>query len=226
MHWLVQLFSHRRRARKRVLIGLTSTAILLGVPPAWPQSEGPDAPARGNVLETSSIKGYFSRWVRPPAAEAAPRSVYRQHRIRTVKARRPAEPATPLPVSRPVAAAWPNAQDSAGTGKIIPIELKTVREQAEPEAETPLVYENELSDLDLAAQPLAIQPLQAQSEAIGETDGRASADDMDFHGNRFAAFAENVKAMGNASWLEPLLLAMAGAMAAVAAMRIFARPRA
>jgi hypothetical protein len=231
MPWLGRIFFDRRRARKRVLVSLISTAMLLGVLPAWPQSEGPDAPARDNVLETSSMREYFSRWVRPTVAEAAPRTVYRQHRIRTVKARRPVEAATPLPVPRPVVPTWPNAQDSAGTGKIIPVELKTVRELAEPADETPLVRENELSDLDLAAQPPEAQPvvtqpleaqaMQAQAAAIG-TDGRASDDDADFQGNRFAAFAENVKAMGHASWLEPLLLALAGAAAAVAAMRIFA----
>src|SRR4051794_4848403 len=91
MAWLGQLFFNRRRVQKRVLIGLASAAILLGVPPAWPQSEGPDAPARGNVLETSSIRESFSRWVRPPTAEAAPRPVYRHHRIRNVKTRQPAE---------------------------------------------------------------------------------------------------------------------------------------
>ena len=226
MHWLNLFVRNRRLARKRVLISLAAAIVFLGVPPAWTQNDGPVAPSRGNVLETSSIREYFSRYMRPQIAEAAPRTTQRPQRVRSVRARHPAEVAAPLPAPRPVAPAWPNAQDSAGTGKIIPVELKTVRELAEPEAEPSLVHENELSDLDMAAQPLSAQPLLAQSEAITGTDGRATSDDMDFHGNRFAAFAENVRAMGNATWLEPLLLALAGAIAAVAALRIFAKPTA
>jgi hypothetical protein len=95
---------------------------------------------------------------------------------------------------------------------------------AEPEPEISLVYENELSDIDIAAKPLAAQPLPGQPEAVDVTDGRAIGDDPDFLGDRFAAFAENVKAIGNASWLEALVLALAGAIAAVTAMRVFARP--
>ncbi len=48
---------------------------------------------------------------------------------------------------------------SAGTGAILPVVVKTVREMAEPEADTPLVHANELSDLDMAAKPLSAEPL-------------------------------------------------------------------
>jgi hypothetical protein len=194
--------------------------ILLGAPPAFPQNEGAGAPEPDNVLQLPSLNGTFSRWIRPPTAEAAPRNSQNQH-ARAAKAKKPAEAAAPEPepAPQPAAPAWPNAEASAGTGQILPVVVKTVREMTEPEPDTPIVYENELSDLDLAAPPLAAQP-----EAVDVTDGRAIGDDTDFLGNRFAAFAENVKSIGNASWLEALVLAMAGAIAAVTAMRVFARP--
>ncbi len=145
--------------------------------------------------------------------------------MRAAKVKKPAEAAAPEPAPQPAAPAWPNAEASAGTGTILPVVLKTVREMAEPEPEISLVYENELSDIDIAAKPLAAEPpLPAQPEAVDVTDGRAIGDDTDFLGDRFAAFAENVKSIGNASWLEALVLALAGAIAAVTAMRVFARP--
>ena len=45
MHWLGPVFIKRHRVRKRVLIGLATAIVLFAVPPAWPQSEGPDAPS-------------------------------------------------------------------------------------------------------------------------------------------------------------------------------------
>jgi hypothetical protein len=131
----------------------------------------------------------------------------------------------------------------------MPVIVKTVRELAEPEPDAPLVHANELSDLDMAAKPLAAKPLAAkplaakplaakplapkplpakaltaQAESVGITDGRATGDGGDFRESRFAAFAETLNSVVHASWLEALLLAMAGAIAAVTAMRVFARP--
>ncbi len=50
-----------------------------------------------------------------------------------------------------------------------------------------------------------------QAESVVVTDGRAIGGDGDFREDRFAAFAETLNSIGHASWLEALLLAMAGA---------------
>jgi hypothetical protein len=199
-----------------VIRTFAAAAILLGAPPAWTQNEGPSVPNPGNVLPSSVFSDYFARWTRPQTAEAAPRNTQTQ-RIRAVKAKKPVEPvaqAEPAPAAAP---AWPNAEASVGLAGIVPVELKTVRQMAEPESETPLVLENELSDLDIAARPMPIR-----TEVIAATDGRGTAEEPDFQGSRFVAFVENVRAIGGTSWFEPVLLALAGAMAAVTAMRVFA----
>ena len=159
--------------------------------------------------------------MRPPTAEAATRNPPKQ-RARAAKVRKPLEEAEPAP--QPAIPAWPNAEASAGTGAILPVVVKTVREMAEPEADTPLVHANELSDLDMAAKPLPAEALTAQAESLGVTDGRAVIDDGDFRESRLTAFAETLNSIGHASWLEALLLAMAGAIAAMTAMRVFVRP--
>jgi hypothetical protein len=223
MNWRSTFVFRVACRRGRIARAFATAVILLGAPPAWTQNEGAGAPEPDNVLQLPSLNGTFSRWIRPPVAEAAPRNSQNQ-RARAAKAKMPAEALAPEPAPQPVAPAWPNAEASAGTGTILPVVLKTVREMAEPEPEISLVYENELSDIDIAAKPLAAQPLPGQPEAVDVTDGRAIGDDPDFLGDRFAAFAENVKAIGNASWLEALVLALAGAIAAVTAMRVFARP--
>lgn len=223
MNWLSTFVSRVACRRGHIARAFAAAVILLGVAPAFPQNEGAGVPESDNVLQLPSLNGTFSRWIRPPTAEAAPRN-HQNQRARAARATKPADAAAAEPAPPPVAPAWPNAEASAGTGAILPVVIKTVREMAEPEPEISLVYENELSDLDIAAKPLAAQPPTAQPEAVDVTDGRAIGDDTDFLGNRFAAFAENVKSIGNASWLEALVLALAGAIAAVTAMRVFARP--
>jgi hypothetical protein len=243
MLWLGRLCCNRRRVRKGVLAGVAASAILMGAPPAFSQNDGAGMPAADNLLEISGFKSHFSRWVQPQTKEATTRNPQKQ-RLRTAKAKKPLEAAMPEPAPQPAAPAWPNAQASAGTGTIMPVIVKTVRELAEPEPDAPLVHANELSDLDMAAKPLAAKPLAAkplaakplapkplpakaltaQAESVGITDGRATGDGGDFRESRFAAFAETLNSVVHASWLEALLLAMAGAIAAVTAMRVFARP--
>ncbi len=75
--------AHRRG---HVARAVAAAIILLAAPPAWPQNEGAGAPAPDNVLQTSSFNGTFSRWMRPPTAEAAPRNPQKQ-RVRAAKVR-------------------------------------------------------------------------------------------------------------------------------------------
>jgi hypothetical protein len=214
-----------RAGRGHVLRVLATAAILFGAPPAWPQNEGGNRPNPENTFHSSTIASYVARFARPQTAEAAPRTTQRHtQRVRmsrmkkpvVAQASRPAPevPSSPPPPSEPI---WPNAQESVGAAGLVPVVIKTVREMVEPEPEAPTVLENELSDIDLAARPVASHG----ETPVATTDGRAEVED-DWRGNRFAAFADNVKAIGSASWLEPIFLALAGAFAAVTAMRVFA----
>lgn len=220
MHWRNAFVFRDPRLRNHVARAVAAAIILLGALPAWTQNEGAAAPAPDNVLQASSLQGTFNRWMQPPTAEAAPRNIPRQ-RVRASAVKKPVEAAAPEPAP-PAAPAWPNAEASAGTGEIVPVVVKTVREMAE--AETTLVHENELSDLDMMAKPLSAPALATQDETVIGTDGRAIGGDGDFREDRLAAFAETLNSIGHASWLKALLLAMAGAIAAVTAMRIFAQP--
>jgi hypothetical protein len=219
------LFRYGYNGRGHVIRMVAATAILLGAPPAWTQNEGVGAPNPENALNSSVVAGFLARFSRPQTAEAAPRTSQKQtQRVRTSRAKAPMaapepEAAVPAPEAanpEPPQPAWPNAQDSVGAAGLVPVVIKTVREMVEAEAETSLVQEHELSDLDIAARPIS----RLDDTPVG-TDGRATADE-EWRGNRIAAFAENLKAIGGTSWLEPLLLALAGAAAAVTAMRVFA----
>jgi hypothetical protein len=218
-----------------VLRVLATAAILFGAPPAWTQNEGVGAPNPENTFHSSTVASYFSRFARPQTAQAAPRNIQRQtQRVRMSRAKKPLEKPVEASAPQPPAEAdaappvspafadtqepsWPNAQENVGAAGLVPVVIKTVREIIEAESETPVVREHELSDLDLAARPVASR----DELPVAATDGRADADE-EWRGNRFAAFAENVKAIGSASWLEPVLLVLAGAFAAAAAMRVFA----
>lgn len=223
LKWRNQLCLALRRRRHAIRV-VAVAAVVFIAPPAWPQNEGTAAPNPENALNPSVVSNFMARFSRPQVAQAAPRTTQKHTpRMRASRARTPVaaqapEPATPEPQPQQQAQPeWPNAQDNVGVAGLVPIEIKTVREMILSEPETPLVQENDLSDLDLAARP--VSRLDAMFDG---TDGRANTDDTEPRGNRIAAFAENFKAIGGASWLEPVLLVLAGAIAAVTAMRVFA----
>ncbi len=216
MNWRRQL----DRGRKNAIRSIAAAAILLGAVPAWPQNEAAQSPDPGNTLSSSPFAQFMARFSRPQIAQAAPRATRPQvPRARVSRPKQPAAlpqaaaPAEEPPTSRP---SWPIAQESVGAAGLVPVEIRTVREMVGSETETSLVLENELSDLDISARPIS-----RLDEPISSTDGRASAEEQR-SGNRIAAFAENLKAIGAAAWLEPILLVLAGAIAAVSAMRVFA----
>jgi hypothetical protein len=81
-----------------------------------------------------------------------------------------------------------------------------------------VVQANELSEIDLAATP------PAQALAFATTDGRAQPDASEtLPVNRFAAFADNVKAIPQAPWFDSVLFVLAGMIAAFIGARVFMR---
>lgn len=198
-----------------------AAAILLIAPPAFPQHENSAAPNPENVLNPSTIQGFLARFSRPQTAQAAPPRPHR-HIVRSTRKKSSpppvvsaqAEPDIATPEATPD---WPNAQDNLGINGIVPVVIKTVRELAEADAETSVVRESDLSDLDIAA-----APPNRLANAIPETDGSATQLELEPQASRVFAFAENLKITGAYSWLEPILLMLAGAVAAFSAKRIFA----
>ncbi|MCC6889641.1 MAG: hypothetical protein IT536_14000 [Hyphomicrobiales bacterium] len=167
--------------------------------------------------------GFFRPWMTIPTAAAAPRSAQHPQRVRAKTKTRTAPVAAEAAVSEPQPAepAWPNAAATVGTATLIPITIKTVREMVEPAADNPLVFENELSDIDLAARPLLTQA-SAQTSAPVSTDGRATTESEASEQPRVFAMAETVKTFTQSAWFEPVLLVLAGALAALSAVRLFA----
>ncbi len=211
-----------------------------GASPAFSQSAGV---ASQQTAPRTSFSEFWSRFSRPQTVEPAPPVQYvrRQavqrtvRRARVSRVRKPIEesaPVRPEPIMQepvvqetvqrePETPAWPVAETNLGVSGIVPVEIRTVREMVEAEPEAPLVRDNELSDLDIAA-PSVVHGREVvhAREVTLTTDGRASVEE-DPPAQRFAAMVENLKMAGGISWLEPVLLVMAGAGAAVAAMRIF-----
>jgi hypothetical protein len=192
-------------------------AICFGTAPAWTQNEGATLPNRDNAFTRSGLSAKASRPTTSRIAHAAPRRD--RHAARPRSPRNPVAAIAPQPVApelvEPAQTAWPNAQDNVGAAGLIPVVVKTVREMVQPPPENEAVHANELSEIDLGAGPIL------RSERIAATDGRASVDEEPRIA-RLASFADTMKTIGSASWLEPLLLLIAGAMAAAAAMRVFA----
>jgi len=234
LYWR-QLLIRGRNGRRHAFRVVATAAILFIAAPAWPQADGSGTPNPENTLNPSVVSNFLARFSRPQVAQAAPRTSQaprtgQKHTPRMRVSRAKASVAVAEPVSseppphepppqpqEQAQSEWPNAQDSVGMAGLVPVEIRTVREMVRTEPEAPLVQEHELSDLDLVARP--ISRLDGMFDG---TDGRANPDDSETRGNRIAAFAENLKAIGSASWLEPILLVLAGAIAAVSAMRVFA----
>lgn len=184
----------------------------------------PAAAAGGNPV---------SRWfARPAATPQAGATQPRQHvrKRRVSRSKKPTKPvaAQPAPaeaksdppqqqVAEP---AWPNAAANVGGALIAPLSVKTVREQLGSEPETLPVSENEFSDIDRAAPP-ALAATATPEPAIS-TDGSGSTEtDVTVQTHVFA-LGETTKAMMQSAWLEPLLLLVAGAIATLSAVRLFA----
>ena len=202
-------------------------AVLFLAPAA--RTEGAQTPNPGNVLVIpNNASGFFRPWTTiptatPTATAAAPRPAQRPQRVRVAKTKVRVIPvAAEAAVSEPQPAepAWPNAAETVGTGSLTPITVKTVREMIEPAPDTNVVFENELSDIDLAAQPLLTATSDQTSAPV--TDGRATAETDVSELPRVFAMTETMKTFTQSAWLEPVLLVLAGALAAVSALRLFA----
>jgi len=221
MSWLET--SNLNRIAIRIV---ASAAFLLAAVPGMTQTEGPEVPNPENIFSRPTMAEGFLRAVQPQSsAEAAPRAETKRQRMRNSSRAKVSRPdaisaqstSTEQQQHGDTSRAWPNAEASAGTGEIVPVVLKTVREILELNSEAEVVHANELSDIDLAAGPPAL-PI-----ALAATDGSASRDaEEPAQANRFSAVMENVHGITHARWFEPVLLMMAGAIAAVSAMRLFA----
>lgn len=197
-------------------------AVLFLAPAA--RTEDAHAPNPENVLVLpKSAGGWLGPWMTVPTAAAAPRSAQRAQRVRAKTKVRTVPVAAEAAVSEPLAAepAWPSAAATVGTAPLIPITVKTVREMVEPAPDATLVFENELSDIDLAARPVLTET-SAQTSAAVSTDGRAAPDSNVSEPLRVFVMTETIKTLTQSAWLEPVLLVLAGALAAVSAMRLFA----
>jgi hypothetical protein len=219
---------HQRVVSRPVSFILKSTiaiplmsAVLFLAPAAG--TEEAHAPNPDNVLVIpKGAGGWFGRAM-IPAAEAAPRSAQRPQRGRAKSRMRAAPVAVAAAVSEPQIAesAWPDAAATVGMATLIPITVKTVREMVAPSPEAALVFANELSDIDLAARPLLTQP-PPEASTSAYTDGHATPDNNVSEPPRVFAMTETMKAFAQSAWLEPVLLVLAGALAAFSALRLFA----
>ena len=203
--------------------------VLFVAPAAKTETEGASAPNPDNVLTLRERPSeMFSRWMgMPTAAAAATRTTQRPQRVRVVKPKKQTEPATARPQQAEPQAAesgWPSAAATVGLATLVPITVKTVREMMAPATDTPIVSENELSDIDLKARPVPVASPEPSPGPMS-TDGR-SAPEADSKANEPSIFAmaETMTTIAQSAWLEPVLLALAGALAALSAIRIFARP--
>lgn len=216
--------SHRTSGLPTVAIYCAvAIALLFTAPDALSQAAGQTTPAPENP---------FNRWFKPPSTAAAPAPTQPAQRIRKPRIAKSGKRAKPVaavaqsvpsaetPIAKPgepvTESGWPNAEATLGTAMITPLTVKTVREQLEPEPETLLVSENELNEIDRAAQPAQLtSPVRPAS-----TDGSGTVEN-DANRAQVFAFGESMKAMTQSAWTEPILLMLAGALAGLAASRLF-----
>ncbi len=205
----------------------------------------PDASAQGLFQQTpaapSTGAGLLSRLFGTPAAEQpAAQPPPRVKKVRAAKRKKRPRPvaAQPAPAKQQTApaqqqsapsqqesaeAGWPNAAANVGGPMIVPPTIKTVREMIEPEPETPVVVNDELSDIDLAAQPVAEASPEPEATSPVSTDGLAEAEpDASVGETSVLAMSDTIKSIVELPWLEPLLLAFAGMIATFSAVRLFA----
>lgn len=242
MQWYPSAFSRRISALLTITIcSAIALVVLFASPPAMSQVVGQTSAPPDNI---------FSRWFKPQTAQpavSAPAAAQPEPRVRrpriskTRKRPKPVapvaeksapaeqEPAAPLQAPAPAQekiaeSGWPVAAASVGTAMITPLTIKTVREQLEPEPETLLVSENELSEIDRAAR-LAHAEASPQ-ESLASTDGSGAIENDPADQVQVSGMKEAVKTMLEAAglqvaWVEPVLLMIAGALAGLAASRAF-----
>jgi hypothetical protein len=230
---------HRRLVRRCVSRLLTWTicsaatlTLLLAAPNAMSQEAGQTA--------QTEYDHPFRLWFRMPSATTAPvavapataQPVQRVRKVRTSRSKQRSGPVAAraalaeeqkVPPQHQVAEPdWPNAEANVGGPPIVPLTIRTVREQVEPRPETAIVLETEVSDIDRAAQPAPAA--SSEPAASLSTDGRASAEFAVTTGEPSAvlAMSDTIKSIAQLAWLEPLLLAFAGAIATFSAVRLFA----
>lgn len=222
--------SPRSISSVRIAIFIPAAIAVLFISPAA-KTQDTNAPNPENVLVMPSRAGtLFSRWTTAPTAEAAARNAKRAQNVRGAKTKmRTPDADQPAPAASASSAApaasqasaepsWPNASANVGGAMIAPLTIKTVREMVQPE--TPLVFENELSDLDLAAPPALAEARSPAPSAT--TDGSGAIENDATEQARVFAMGETMKAVMQSAWLEPVLLMLAGALAALSAVRLFA----
>lgn len=225
-----------RRAISRPFQGLLTCVICCAIAIAllFMASSTAMSQAAGQTAAAPDSSSPFSRWFRLPAAAApvaAQPPTQRIHKPRIAKPRkrtgRVASAALPAPAAerslpqkqeQVQGSGWPNAEANVGRATITLLTVKTVREQLEPEPATLLVAENELSDIDRAAQPAQSAP--ATPVPLPSTDG-SGAIERDADQAHVLARGDTMKSMMQATRLEPVLLMLAGALAGLAASRFF-----
>jgi hypothetical protein len=241
MQWYPSAVSRRVSRLTFTICSAIALVVLFAAPQAMSQVVGQTAAEPENI---------FSRWFRPQTAQpavtapAAAQPEPRARKPRISKARKRPKPAPPVaeksapaekeavaPVQAPAPeqekiaeSGWPIAAATVGTAMITPLTIKTVREQLEPEPETLLVSENELSEIDRAAR-LAHAEASPQ-ESVATTDGSGAIENDPAEQAHASGMMETIKAMMQAAglqvaWIEPVLLMIAGALAGLAASRAF-----
>jgi hypothetical protein len=227
-------------ASRRVSSLLTCTiccAVALAILSAAPDARAQDLSQ--NTPAAAASSNPFSRWFGAPSATATPAATQPVQRVRKMRVAKSKKRTAPVAVqaapaqeqSAPPAQAappaqqqtaesgWPNAEANVGGAMIAPLTIKTVREMVEPEA--PVVLENEISDIDRAAQP-AIAAASESPASAASTDGSAAIENDVMEQTRVLAMGETMRAMLQSAWFEPILLMLAGAVAALSAARVFA----
>lgn len=208
--------------------------VLFAALPAKTEIEGPNEPSPDNVLvNVPSAAETFARWMQPSTAAAATR--YR-HRARGERAQAKKvdvvseqSTATLAPLT-PYIQIWPQAHSAKNDAppemaQVTTHDFMRVAEKADrlvptsSSDEDDVVHANELSEIDLAATP------PTQAVAFAATDGHAQPDASEAiaPANRFAAFADSVRAIPQAPWFESVLFVIAGVIAAFIGARVFMR---
>ncbi|WP_147413444.1 hypothetical protein [Pseudorhodoplanes sinuspersici] len=221
-------------------------AVLFAALPGTPGSNAPTQPSPDNlIVNAPSAAETFARWLQPSAAAAATRKRQRTKstRVQETKTEDASEtspeqssqvlaPLTPFiqiwPQAHTARSEVPEAMTQLPSHDFMRVAGKADRLLPTSGREEEIVEADELSELDRAAAPLQPAEGQARAQAVAfaGTDGRATRrdnGDSTTPANRFAAFADSVKALPQAPWFDSILFVIGGAVAAFAAARVFMR---
>lgn len=161
------------------------------------------------------------KYTRPAVAQTAPaRAAHAQVTSAEPMQETPAQEQAAAVQPQSAEQEWPSAADNLGAPMIVPLTIKTVREMLEPEPQ--LVSDNEVSDIDRAAEPARASASSRVHLASAVTDGSGMIDSDATEHSRVFAMGETMKAVLQSGWVEPLLLMFAGAFAGFTAIRVFA----